>query len=60
METYFLQSIFGNDTHDTLNQCWLDVGPPSATLAKHQANIDSPLVFAGKYILELLDIIFYF
>ena len=21
--------------HDTLNQCWVNVGPPSSTLAQH-------------------------
>ena len=27
--------------HETLNQCWVDVGPPSATLVQHQPNISS-------------------
>ena len=27
--------------HDTLKQCWLNVGPPSATLAQHKPNIVS-------------------
>ena len=25
--------------HDTLNQCWVDVGRSSTTLSQHQANI---------------------
>ena len=27
--------------HDTLNQCWFDIGPSSATLAQHQTSIVS-------------------
>ena len=27
--------------HDTLNHCWFDVGPASATLGQHQTNISS-------------------
>ena len=27
--------------HETLNQCWADVGPTSATLAQHQPSIGS-------------------
>ena len=27
--------------HDTLNHCWFDVGPASATLGQHQTNIGS-------------------
>ena len=27
--------------HETLNQRWVDVGPPSATLAQHQPNVGS-------------------
>ena len=27
--------------HDTLSQCWVNVGPPSATLAQHQPSIGS-------------------
>ena len=34
--------------HDTLTQCWVDVGPPSSTSAQHQPGIGSMYrVFAG-------------
>ena len=31
--------------HETLTQCWCDVGPPSATLAQHEANTGQCLMF---------------
>ena len=35
-----------SDNHVMLDQCWLDVGPPSATVGQHCDNIGStPRVF---------------
>ena len=33
----------------SLTQCWVDVGPPSTTLAQPQPNLNQRLIIAGQY-----------
>ena len=39
--------------HETLNQCWLNVGPASKTMGQHSANIGSRVCWAGAYRTQL-------
>ena len=44
----------GPGKHEKLKQCWIDVGPSSATLSQHQTNIGSTSrvgwVYARRYV----------
>ena len=42
-------SLKSPSKHETLIQCWLDVGPPSSTLAQHWNRIDSTVCVIAKF-----------